>query len=179
MKPDILKTVLLEEAYRLTENVTPLKYDCGKLCSALCCKENITASAQSGGMQLLPGEDEIINTADGFEIKSVSDGNILVCSGKCKRNLRPFMCRIFPYYAHIKTDENKNTHISLLPDPRALRICPIVSGNGRKHRTSVYFRRNITRAIRILMRDEDIKKELIKTSSFCDGLYELYGKMFV
>ena len=78
MKPDILKTVLLEEAYRLTENVTPLKYDCGKLCSALCCKENITASAQSGGMQLLPGEDEIINEANGFEIKQEADGGFKI-----------------------------------------------------------------------------------------------------
>ena len=172
-----MKTDLLKAAYSLPNDSTPLKFDCGKLCSSLCCKENVTGSASHGGMQLFPGEDLLIGQSNGFEIKNTKDGNILICKGRCERDLRPFMCRIFPYYAHIKKDENGKIHISLLPDPRALRICPIVSGKGKKRRTSVYFRRNMTRAIRILMRDEDIKKELIKTSSFCDGLYELYGKM--
>lgn len=32
------KTYLIKKAYELLERVTPLRYDCGKLCDGLCCK---------------------------------------------------------------------------------------------------------------------------------------------
>ncbi len=171
------RTALLKAVYALTEKAVPMRFDCGKLCSALCCKESITGSESDGGMSLLPGEQELLSECDGFEIKNASDGNILICKGTCDRKHRPFMCRIFPYYAHISKDENAKEHISLMPDPRALRLCPLVSGKNRKRRTTVYFRRNMTRAVRLLLSDDKIQEELLKTSSFCDSLYSLYGKM--
>ena len=83
------------------------------------------------------------------------------------------MCRIFPYYARI--DENTGS-ISLRVDPRSANVCPIATKKLRT-RHSVYFHRNAVRAVRILMKDEDFKRELVKTSEFCDGLYEFYKKL--
>ncbi len=177
MDSKLKRLQLLREVYGLTENSVPMRFDCGKLCSALCCKESITGSESAGGMSLLPGEHELLSECGGFEIKNSSDGNILICKGTCDRKHRPFMCRIFPYYAHISKDENAKEHISLLPDPRALRLCPLVSGEKGKRRTTVYFRRNMTRAVRLLLSDDKIREELLKTSAFCDSLYSLYGKM--
>ena len=171
------RLALIKQAYKITENSTPLYFDCGKLCSALCCKGDITASAHFGGMNLLPGEEELISDCDGFEIKNAQDGNILICDSKCNRQKRPFMCRIFPYYAHISNSHDGQETISILPDPRALNICPLISGKKRKRRKSVYFVKSMTHAIRVLMKDEELRKELIKTSEFCDGLYSFYRKM--
>ena len=164
------KYALLRRAYALLENTTPLKYDCGKLCAGACCKADATSSECDGGMTLLPYEDVLIGGCENFEIKETADGKILVCDGTCERIFRPFMCRIFPYYASIDETTEK---ITLKADPRAANICPIaLKKRGTRH--SVYFHRNAVRAIRLLMKDKDFKKELIKTSHFCDNLYELY-----
>ena len=80
------------------------------------------------------------------------------------------MCRIFPFYARI---DKETERISLRIDPRAANVCPIaLKKKGIRH--SVFFHRNAVRAIRLLMRDEDFRREIIKTSEFCDGLYEFY-----
>ena len=167
------KYALLRRAYALLENVTPLRYDCGKLCGGACCKSDTVNSETCGGMSLLPYEDVLIGGADGFEVKDTDDGKVLICSGRCERIFRPFQCRIFPYYARIDAQTGR---ISLRIDPRSVNVCPMaLKQKGTRH--SVYFHRNAVRAIRLLMRDEDFKKELIKTSEFCDGLYDFYRSL--
>jgi len=164
------KYALLRRAYALLENTTPLKYNCGLLCGGACCKTDTVNSETCGGMVLLPYEDMLIGGCREFEVKNTNDGKILICNGSCERIFRPFMCRIFPYYARI--DESTG-RISLRIDPRSVNVCPMaIRQKGTRH--SVYFHRNAVHAIRILMRDEDFRKELIKTSEFCDGLYEFY-----
>ena len=166
------KTALLKEAYKLLDEVTPLKFNCGILCGAKCCQSHSTDSTENPGMLLLPCEDVILKDT-AFTVKDSEDGKILICNGKCDRSLRPFSCRIFPFYASISDDGR----ISLKSDPRAFNTCPVsLKKKGTRH--SVYFRRNAVRAIRLLMQDEDFKRELIKTSEFCDGLYSFYRKMF-
>lgn len=164
------KYALLRRAYALLEDVTPLKYNCGLLCGGACCKSDTVNSETEGGMSLLPYEDVLIGGCEGFEVKETVDGKVLICDGSCERIFRPFMCRIFPYYASIDTDTGK---ISLKIDPRSVNVCPMaVKQKGTRH--SVFFHRNAVRAVRLLMKDEDLKKELIKTSEFCDSLYEFY-----
>lgn len=126
-------------------------------------------------MLLLPYEDKVIGEyfPEGA-IKKGEDENILICKGVCQRQKRPFMCRIFPYYAKI---DEKTKRISLKIDPRSAVCCPLAT-RKKGTRTNVYFHRSARRAVRILMKDEDILRELIKTSEFCDGLYEFYRKMF-
>ena len=41
------------QLYRLFDNSTPLKADCGKLCGKSCCK------GDDGGMYLFPGEEKV------------------------------------------------------------------------------------------------------------------------
>ena len=167
------KYALLRRAYALLEDVTPLKYDCGSLCSGACCKSDTVTSETEGGMQLLPYEDMLIGGADGFTVKDTSDGKVLICDGRCERIFRPFMCRIFPYYARI---DKETGSISLRIDPRSANVCPMaLKQKGTRH--SIYFHRNAVRAIRLLMRDEDFKRELIKTSEFCDDLYDFYRSL--
>lgn len=167
------KWALLRRAYALLENSTPLKYDCGYLCGGACCKSDTVNAETNGGMTLLPYEDVLIGGYDNFTVKDTDDGKVLICDGKCERMFRPFMCRIFPYYARIDTETES---ISLRIDPRSAIVCPIAT-KKKNSRHSVYFHRNAVRAVRLLMKDEDFKKELIKTSEFCDGLYEFYTKL--
>ena len=164
------KWALLRRAYALLENSTTLKYDCGHLCGGACCKSDTIDKGINGGMLLLPYEDILIGGYEGFTVKGTSDGKILICGGRCERLFRPFMCRIFPYYARI---DKESGSISLRLDPRSVNVCPITA-KQRGTRHSVYFHRNAVRATRILMADEDFKRELIKTSEFCDGLYDFY-----
>ena len=164
------KWALLRRAYALLEDSTPLKYDCGKLCGGACCKADTINSETDGGMSLLPYEDALIGGCEEFDIRDTNDGKVLICNGRCERLFRPFACRIFPYYARI---DEKTGSISLRLDPRSVNVCPIATKQkGTRH--SVYFHRNAVRAVRLLMKDEDFKRELIKTSDFCDGLYEFY-----
>ncbi len=124
-------------------------------------------------MSLLPYEDTLIGGFEGFEVKDTDDGKVLICDGKCERMIRPFACRIFPYYARIDTSSGR---ISLRIDPRSVNVCPVaLKKRGTRH--SVHFHRNAVRAVRILMRDEDFKREIIKTSEFCDSLYEFYRSL--
>ena len=167
------KYALLRRAYALLEDVTPLKYDCGKLCAGACCKPDTVNTETKGGMSLLPYEDVLIGGADGFEVMDTQDGKVLICNGRCERIFRPFQCRIFPYYARIDAETES---ISLRLDPRSVNVCPLaLKKKGTRH--SVYFHRYAIRAIRLLMRDEDFKRELIKTSEFCDGLYDFYRSL--
>ena len=116
---------------------------------------------------------------NGARVLKGTDGSVLVCEGSCKRELRPFMCRIFPFYAKFTKDTNcARTKISLVPDPRSFRICPV--GAKRKGtRKSVYFLRYTKRAVRILCNDRDFAAEFSKHAEYADSLYELYRKMFI
>jgi len=165
------KLSLLKQAYGLLDEVTPLKFDCGLICGGRCCHRDSTNASDNPGMLLLPLEENLTVTPT-FTVKEGADGKILICNGKCDRTKRPFSCRIFPFYASIGKDDS----ISLKKDPRAFNTCPVaIKEKGTRH--SVYFHRNAVRAIRILMKDEDFKRELKKTSDFCDGLYSFYRKM--
>ncbi len=163
---------LLEQAYSLTDNVTPRRFDCGKLCGAVCC-ENLSHSTHSSGMLLLPYEKEFLESrsAKEFSFEHTEDGDILICNGKCNRNNRPFACRIFPYYACFK-----NNGILLKKDLRAAGVCPLLT-NRSSRRPSIYFIRGMKKAVKLLASDSVYYKDFIKTSDFIDSLYDLYSKM--
>ena len=71
-------------------DLTPLAFDCGRLCGSHCCQGGADA-----GMRLFPGE-----TADsGFTVRDTADGGrLLLCGGHCDRRVRPLACRIFPLF---------------------------------------------------------------------------------
>ena len=156
---DTIENKNLREAYRLTEKTAPLGgFDCGGLCSALCCKGD-----ECKGMYLYPGEAEILQGIDGFNIIE-SEGNLgyptLVCEGRCDRSTRPLACRFFPLFPFV-FEENGELRLSVDLDPRA-GICPLADENVRFHRGFV---RSVRRAALYLMRDEKILAYLKETSA--------------
>lgn len=169
------KTCLINKAYELLCDVTPKKYDCGVLCGAACCRENKSHGDGDYGMLLLPGEEVFYGSPD-FYIKNTENGTLVTCSSFCKRQLRPFACRIFPFYPEIR----KSTFgysVRILPDPRAFSVCPIVH-DFRKRKTHVRFLRNAKRAVRVLLRDEDIARELCSQSDMISEIRNLREKIF-
>ena len=134
---------MLERAYALLEDVTPLTTDCGAVCDGRCCRE----SADSEGMLLFPGEEVLLADA-GYTIRPAEGGYLLTCGGTCDRSLRPLSCRIFPLFP-ILTEEGR---IKAVYDPRGFRMCPLVRecAHVPLHREFV---RTVRRVGRVLMED--------------------------
>ena len=113
----------LSRALKLLKNTTPLKQDCGGLCASACCKDEGELGAS---VWLAPGEE-----AAKMPWGSVSDAvmpvtqtwvSALYCHAPCNRDLRPFMCRIFPlspYYSQ------KRGEWDVRIDRRAAPVCPL------------------------------------------------------
>ncbi|MBE6622883.1 MAG: hypothetical protein E7621_01635 [Ruminococcaceae bacterium] len=171
------KKDLIFKAYDLLCDVTPKKNDCGLLCGGACCKENSSHGEDGGqcGMLILPGEKELLEGAEEFSFVESHEGDMLVCSGRCLRELRPFACRIFPFYPKINEVSGK-IYIKILPDPRASGICPIFN-DPRRRKTHITFLRNAKKAVRILINDADIRKELISQSDMITDIEALRKKI--
>ncbi len=115
------------QLYKLFDEITPVKVDCGQLCSKACCK------GDDSGMFLFPGEKEVFSllNPDWIRIEQTdftySYNNkfyktpIAMCSGSCDRYQRPLACRIFPLTPHINADGK----IDIIIDPRGKGICPM------------------------------------------------------
>ena len=112
------------EIYAAIGDATPLKTDCGGLCGAACCLPD--ADGQ-GGVALLPGEAERIGQANWAPIErdEAMDAPMLVCSGPCAREKRPFLCRVFPLCPVIGKDGSWTVRM----DARARAVCPL-AGSG-------------------------------------------------
>lgn len=162
---------ILENIYNLTDNTTPRRFDCGELCGKRCCG-NLSKDSNKSGMTLLPYEKEfLLSKGANFSFEKSEDGDLLICDGNCKRELRPFACRIFPYYADFK-----DLSIRIKKDLRAASICPLLTTNIGK-RADIYFLRSIKRSVRLLQKENCFADELTGISDFIEYLHELYKKM--
>lgn len=144
----------------MLERVTPLTYDCGKLCAGKCCKGD-----SDTGMWLFPYEEAILRDVDVFEIKDC-EGNfgykMLVCHGECDRKTRPLACRIYPYFPMI-TDEGFDTRA----DIRGITNCPILFNNIK---TDYAFIRQVRKIARLFDRDETLKDYIKNINSLLDEI---------
>lgn len=111
----------LNKVYEFTERVTPLNFDCGKICSGKCCSGD-----SEDGMLLLPGEEEFFKDKENFTVYyDERYGNQAVrCNASCNRKERPFACRIFPYFIYA---DKITGRVSVAPDIRALDYCPLIA----------------------------------------------------
>ena len=108
----------LAKARALLENVTPLRFDCGRRCGAACCSPDEDGK---GGMLLFPGEETLYDPLpEGFSIRQDPIGLLLVCSGRCDRALRPLSCMLFPLWIF-----EKEQGFAVRTDPRARGVCPL------------------------------------------------------
>ncbi len=92
--------------YRLLDWVSPVPFDCGRICGAACC----SADGELG-IYLLPGEDKIHDkrsdwliwseqSTDEYDFPDSWKGKVYFVKCKtpphCPRELRPIQCRTFP-----------------------------------------------------------------------------------
>jgi len=103
------------------------------------------------GMLLFPGEAGLLSQEPGFRLFRILYMGVrvwfLVCEGTCDRRKRPLSCRVFPLAPHI----GEGGVIRALPDPRAMRVCPLAGGE----RLEPSFRRAVAGAFRILAREPE------------------------
>ena len=116
----------------LLADVTPLPGDCGRLCGAACCA-SLPCPEESGdeeetGMLLFPGEEELYRDRPGWSLRpAAGGGTLLVCPGRCDRQLRPIACRMFPLLPLARGDGQAEIRVAM--DARARAVCPL-TGSG-------------------------------------------------
>ena len=157
----------IRRAYELLGEATPFDYDCGEACGRRCC-----GGDESTGMWLLPGEEALLG--EGYTLHE-QDGRVLaVCGGNCRRESRPFSCRIFPLFPQVSYDGEGRAHVRAAIDPRAAAVCPIAAGELH---VSPKFRRAVRRAARALLAEESTQKWLLESQEFLDSVAELEEKL--
>lgn len=153
---------LYRKSYRILENETPLKLDCGLLCDSKCCH-----GGNDNGMHLYPGEESIHESQSEFlKLREESFGNKTItfatCKGECNRTYRPLACRIYPYAPYIASDGK----LYIVNDPRAYFQCPLFHSDDLK--ISANFKRKIREVFHLLIKDPDIKEYITDLSSVLD-----------
>lgn len=151
--------------YALLEDVTPLEEDCGRLCGHRCCQSPEDEAVC--GMRLFPGEmgaqkRRELERTEGF---SFPNRNLLVCGGRCRRELRPLSCRIFPLFPYLE----ETGQIRAVYDPRAWRICPLVRYHDRVRLRSAFVRR-VRKIGRMLAADPACREFLREQSREIDDI---------
>lgn len=146
------------QIYRLFDNITPIKADCGKLCNKACCK------GDDSGMYLFPGEKKVYDLLNPGWIRLERsdfyynyDGKkknvpIAMCKGKCDRYQRPLACRIFPLTPYVSS----KGELEIIMDPRAKSICPMAK-LMKKDELNPEFVRNVERTFKLLMKNREFK----------------------
>ncbi|MDD3243926.1 MAG: hypothetical protein PHD32_09420 [Eubacteriales bacterium] len=103
------------------EELTPLRFDCGRLCGLYCCQSD----SPTGGMLLFPGEEAVYAAhpemaLHRIELEGFGQGVLLVCPGTCDRSIRPLACRLFPLAPALEDGK-----ITCRLDARGRYICPL------------------------------------------------------
>lgn len=162
------------QLYRLFDNITPIKADCGMLCDKACCK------GDDAGMYLFPGEERVFSllNPDWIEIED-SDFTyslhgkekhlkIAFCKGGCDRYQRPLSCRIFPLTPYLKGGK-----LEVITDPRSKTVCPI----GKTLKIGEYdraFVKNVKNAFCLLMKNKEFRAFMEEYSEYLDEFLRFF-----
>lgn len=167
-------TDLYASAYRLLDSVTPLKYDCGKLCGAACCDDG---GREDAGMYLYYGEEQMLKDAPfplRIEESCFEYGDydkkalIAICDGKCRRDFRPLSCRIFPLIPYKREGEK----LKIIIDPRARQMCPL----ARAFELSDFDKRFTARVsliFKVLSKNKYINDFIVEQSYLLDEIKDM------
>lgn len=130
---------MIEKIHEKLNKVSPVDYDCGKLCGEICCVYDSESYANDDLiLYLLPGEELIYENNEYFELKHFNINEINyphswkngVYTVKCKkpphciRDIRPIQCRTFPLIPHISKD---NHFYLIFDDSQYPYRCPLIS----------------------------------------------------
>ncbi len=140
MKGSIRKE-MFQKIYRMLDDVSPVDYDCGKLCGSICCTCDISNNESDNydmGIYLLPGEEKMFTRkeewinwnhllAEDYEFPESWSGKVYFIRCRkapvCHREMRPIQCRTYPLAPHI--DKNGVLHVILNMDPLPYE-CPLI-----------------------------------------------------
>lgn len=151
---------MYEKIFKTMDKLTPLKVDCGQLCSGACCKGDSCT-----GMLLFPGEDSPLTIINGEHGERLA-----VCNGTCDRQSRPLSCRIFPFFPTI----SENGKIFVEPDLRAARLCPLI-----EHSDEIEFDPKFFKAVKkigkILAKDDACRSFLKDVTTEIDEIGTFIG----
>lgn len=151
--------------YKKLNKRTPLKTDCGALCSNACC---VDTDGEELGMYLFPYEEEMFLGKDNFKVEKTDleyagkKAAILYCKPYCKRNERPLSCRIFPLFPYITVEGD----LKVIVDPRGRTVCPLYKKDLKDFNPS--FVRGVRHLGMILIKDEETYEFLFELSRQID-----------
>ncbi len=152
---------MYKKIYSLLGDTTPLKADCGLLCSQRCC-----SGSQNIGMLLFPGEETSL------EVRENNGRRLALCSGKCDRAGRPLSCMIFPFFPAV----DERGKISVVPDYRGVALCPLITNseviafNGR-------FFKKLLKAGKLLAKDSGCREFMKEITGEINEAKELYSRL--
>jgi len=146
---------LIHKACAAIADKTPMRADCGQLCGAACC---FADEDGQGGVCLLPGEEAQLSGIDWGKIvhDDQMSAPMLMCSDMCQREIRPFLCRIFPLCPVI----GKSGKWTVRMDARARAVCPL-SASGLSG-LDPDFVRGCAKAVQIIAEDPEGEAFLTK-----------------
>lgn len=125
--------------YRLLDKVSPVPFDCGRLCGSICC--TCGNDDEELGIYLLPGEHKVhqkekgdkswltwsAENAEDFDFPDSWRGKVYFVRCKtppiCPREKRPLQCRTFPLTPHIDDEGNLTL---ILNDVELPYLCPLI-----------------------------------------------------
>ena len=131
----------IERIYKRLDSVTPVDFDCGKLCGEVCCVYDAEDYRNEElALYLLPGEELMYGDSPDFELYYMDSDEIkyphswkgqiylVKCRNppKCDRSIRPIQCRTFPLVPHISKDGEFHLVLDATEFPYE---CPIVENH--------------------------------------------------
>lgn len=158
------KEKVIESCYSQLRKVTPLDFDCGKICDSKCCKGD-----EKTGMIIFPGEEKFID--ESMKIFKNEEGDtVAVCNGSCDRNKRPLACRIYPLFPLLISSEGKD-RVKVIFDYRA--DCPIVEEGYEINRR---FEKAVRRVGKYLLLNNETKEYYKELSQLQEDYLKLMEK---
>lgn len=163
------------QLYRLFDDVTPVRVDCGQLCEKACCK------GDDSGMFLFPGEKEVYRllNPDWIRIENTDfsyvyndktySTSIALCSGACDRYQRPLACRIFPLTPYI----NENDKLEIIVDPRGKGICPMAKAFYIEDFDATFVK-NVKKVFTLLVKNKQFYAFFKEYSKYLDEFRRFY-----
>lgn len=163
----------IEKIYDMLDRVTPLDFDCGKLCGEVCCVyDEDENNEEEIGLFLLPGEELMYEDSDEFELYCMDSGSLdyphtwdddvylVKClhPPRCDRRIRPIQCRTFPLIPHISKDDK--LHL-ILDEHEIPYVCPIISNHIRLNEDFV----NVTYNVWQILINDPVVYDLVSFDS--------------
>lgn len=156
---------LYTRIYKMLDDVTPIKADCGKLCDAACCKGD-----EDSGMYLFPFEEVMFSGDTWYDIYDSdfifrgSPVKIFICKDSCPREKRPLSCRIFPLF--YVDGEVKG-------DIRGKGLCPLITGQFPLEQYNPEFIVAVKKVFNILNKFRTTKLYIKETEKIIDEFCEV------